>query len=153
MRKRKPCEWCGAPKRFGKGARTCGNCRYEDTIWRRMILGPNDCWLWTGPTYHGYGQSGGDQPHRISYRELIGEIPQGLHLDHLCRIPACCNPWHLEPVTPSENSRRKWAAYRTCKSGHDFTPENTKVRTDGTRACRQCKRDRALRAKAERVGS
>ena len=36
----------------------------------------------------------------------VGSIPDGLHLDHLCRVPACVNPEHLEPVTLAENNRR-----------------------------------------------
>lgn len=44
--------------------------------------------------------------HRHSYQSLVGSIPDGLHLDHLCRVPACVNPEHLEPVTLAENNRR-----------------------------------------------
>lgn len=58
----------------------------------------------------GYGQLRVDgKPqyvHRLVYEALRGEIPKGLHLDHLCRTPACVNPWHLEPVTQQENVRR-----------------------------------------------
>lgn len=74
-------------------------------------LGP--CWVWTGyiHTETGYGQYGGkgngtQLTHRIAYQYEVGPIPQGLHLDHLCRNRACCRPGHLEPVTPRENIRR-----------------------------------------------
>ena len=65
------------------------------------------CWLWTGPKYHnGYGQARGGRVHRLMYEALVGPIPDGLELDHLCRIRECVNPEHLEPVTRAENARR-----------------------------------------------
>ena len=51
--------------------------------------------------------------HRYAYESLVGPIPDGLHLDHLCRVPACVNPDHLEPVTPAENTRRGVVARRS----------------------------------------
>lgn len=45
--------------------------------------------------------------YRWSYEYHRAEIPAGLHLDHLCRNPGCVNPWHLEPVSPLENMRRR----------------------------------------------
>ncbi|MEU8920304.1 HNH endonuclease signature motif containing protein [Kitasatospora sp. NPDC048545] len=76
----------------------------------RPTLGP--CWIWTGYIHapSGYGQyglrNGTRLVHRISYQYLVGPIPKGLHLDHLCRRRECCRPDHLEPVTPRENLRR-----------------------------------------------
>ena len=76
-------------------------------------LGP--CWVWTGYIHQstGYGQfgskgKGSNLPHRIAYQYLIGPIPKGLHLDHVCRNRICVNAagGHLEPVTPRENIRR-----------------------------------------------
>lgn len=74
----------------------------------RPELGP--CWVWTGwisPTT-GYGYFGGRKAgtqlvHRIAYQYVVGPIPQGMHLDHLCRRRECLRPSHLEPVTPREN--------------------------------------------------
>lgn len=76
--------------------------------------GPNGCWLWTGTIERtGYGRFwlGGRQEiaHRASYALLIGPIPEGLTIDHLCRVRACVNPDHLEPVTLAENIRRERA--------------------------------------------
>lgn len=80
----------------------------------RPDLGP--CWIWGGASQDlGYGlffpsRRSPVGAHRYAYLELIGPIPDGFHLDHLCRVPACVNPSHLEPVTPLENTRRGIAA-------------------------------------------
>jgi hypothetical protein len=95
----------------------------------------NDCWIFTGshlPT--GYGQFWLDgtmrSAHRVSYELHVGKIPDGLQLDHLCRVRSCINPAHLEPVTLQENNRRGRKTH--CKYGH--------LRTDiGKRTvCREC---------------
>src|SRR5665647_2266757 len=44
--------------------------------------------------------------HRWSYEHHFGPVPDGLHLDHLCRNTICVNPEHLEPVTQRENVLR-----------------------------------------------
>lgn len=70
------------------------------------------CWTWGGShneTGHGLFFPARREPegaHRYAYRTLVGSIPDGLFLDHLCRRPSCVNPAHLEPVTPAENTRR-----------------------------------------------
>lgn len=77
---------------------------------------PDACWLWRGRLNKGgYGEfgtkvGGSFLAHRASYHLLVGPIPDGLTLDHLCRVPACVNPAHLEPVTLAENARRAAAA-------------------------------------------
>lgn len=74
------------------------------------------CWLWTASlTHNGYGKFWVDgavvRAHRWIYEQLVGPIPDGLHLDHVhergCRSRRCVNPAHLEPVTNEENQRRK----------------------------------------------
>lgn len=69
------------------------------------------CWIWQrAKNQWGYGHVNvnGDfkMAHRVAYERAHGPIPQGLHLDHLCRQPSCVNPDHLEPVTNAENTRR-----------------------------------------------
>lgn len=107
---------------------------------------PDGCWNWPGTLRtDGYGLFAGKLAHRVVYEALVGPIPEGLELDHLCRNHSCVNPWDLEPVTHEENIRRgesPWAqkARQThCKYGHEFTPENTYRRGDtGSRMCRKC---------------
>lgn len=78
--------------------------------------GPNGCWVWMASKAAGYGkfrvgsQLDGTrrlvESHRWSYEALVGPIPEGLDLDHLCRNTACVNPDHLEPVTRQVNCHR-----------------------------------------------
>lgn len=85
---------------------------------RPFVLG---CWIWTaGVGNHGYGRLRkrvGDNTieilaHRYSYERFVGPIPDGLTIDHLCRVRRCVNPMHLEPVTRAENTLREWEALR-----------------------------------------
>lgn len=83
------------------------------------------CWIWTGAATNKYGHSqvrfGGRNVyvHRLSYELLVGPIPAGLVIDHLCRNARCVNPAHLEPVTLGENTRRAARPPSThCKRGH-----------------------------------
>lgn len=116
------------------------------------------CWLWTGRSSRdGYGRltyKGRDvSAHRVAYELAKGPIPAGLVIDHLCRVPACCNADHLEAVTQRENLMRGLtipavnAAKTHCKNGHEFTPENTyrAPGRPGTRCCRTCQRETGRR--------
>jgi hypothetical protein len=102
------------------------------------------CWIWQGVKEDGYGRinrEGFRRAHTLYYVKAKGPIPDGMQLDHLCRARACVNPDHLEPVTQTVNVRRGVEARGKpthCKHGHEFTPENTIVRRDGSWRCRMC---------------
>ena len=82
--------------------------------------------------------------HRVAYELTNGPIPDGLELDHLCRVRHCVNPSHIEAVTHRENTLRGTgpiphrARQSHCKHGHEFTPENTYRLPNGCRHCRTC---------------
>ena len=86
------------------------------------------CWLWTaGRTRCGYGhfkeiatgtQLKWTRAHRFAYEELVGPIPDGLVLDHMCHQPLCVNPDHLRAVTQSENARNRSGLMKTNTSGY-----------------------------------
>jgi hypothetical protein len=119
------------------------------TFWDRVDRSdPSDCWPWTGHVDRdGYGKFGGFGSHRIAYTAVLGPIPEGLVLDHLCRNRACCNPAHLDPVTAEENVRRGAGlissnptpapsklrrqvvgGIEVCRNGHAMTPDNSRRR-------------------------
>lgn len=125
--------------------------RFFDHITRETDRG---CWQWDvlRPD-SGYGQFGGGNAHRWSFEFFIGEIPEGLQLDHLCRNRGCVNPWHLDPVPLVVNVMRGNGpmainARKThCLRGHEFTEANI-YRPPGrprSRACRKCIAIRARR--------
>lgn len=69
------------------------------------------CWVWLrATTKNGYGiirRDRRNQPaHVWFYEQKYGPVPDGKQLDHLCRVRACANPDHVEPVTHAENGRR-----------------------------------------------
>lgn len=109
------------------------------------------CWLWVGFTGRdGYGrhQAAGRHrlAHRTAYEAFVGPIPDGLQLDHLCRVRHCVNPEHLEAVTQQINVLRgvspiaQHARKTHCINGHPFNAENTRFNHRGWRQCRACQR-------------
>ena len=123
----------------------------------RISVGPAGCWYWTGTiTETGYGlasyrddsgQRRTIRAHRLVYQQLVGPIPAGLEIDHMCRVRRCVNPEHLDVVTRRENQLRSnsvsaQAARRThCKRGHEYVPL-PEVRRGARRHCPTCERAR-----------
>lgn len=127
-----------------------------DWLMCSVIPEPNSgCWLWIGKMTHGYGKATiamREVPaHRFSYELFRGPIPAGLVLDHLCRVPLCVNPDHLEPVTNRENVRRgisaelnrhQYIGITHCPDGHPYSGDNLYINPKGARNCRTCMRRR-----------
>jgi hypothetical protein len=123
----------------------------EERFWAK-VRKTETCWLWTATLNNqGYGEFGSlGLAHRFAYELLVGPIPEGLTLDHLCRQPACVRPDHLEPVTHRENVRRGegWSgrnARKThCPQGHAYDEANTRW-YHNQRNCRACDREKHQR--------
>ena len=122
---------------------------YIDRMWSR-VRKTDACWVWLGCRVGGYGQMGiSDRKrvfvHRLAYAQLVGPIPDGMTLDHLCRNRSCVRPDHLEAVTQRTNvlrgvGRSAVNARKTaCPRGHAYTPENTRW-SRKKRHCRECDR-------------
>ncbi|WP_084340476.1 HNH endonuclease signature motif containing protein [Ectopseudomonas oleovorans] len=125
----------------------------NDRFDEKVKVDDSGCWLWTGHIDHkGYGVFGVTskqlwKAHRYSYARHVGPIPEGMQLDHLCRVRHCVNPKHLEPVTNQENTVRGNAAREKathCKRGHAFEG-NAYMNPKGRRECRTCRSDAVLR--------
>lgn len=91
------------------------------------------CHIWLGAlTKNGYGsiRVGGKtrDAHRVRYEDEVGPVPEGKELDHLCRVPACCRPSHMEPVTHAENMRRGSQAKLTVEQVREIR-ESTETQT------------------------
>lgn len=109
------------------------------------------CWLWQAyihpKTRYAQCWNGetNEGAHRTAYKVFRGEIPDGLDIDHLCRVRHCVNPDHLEAVTRRTNLLRGIgvtairAKQTHCKSGHPLSGKNLIIRKNGTRKCRICK--------------
>jgi HNH endonuclease len=154
------CIDCGGPS--DPRSQRCDGCNRAveripaiERLGDKFVFAADGCWLWTRSVNdEGYGQfymptgtrrSKVHRAHRFVYELINGPIPDGLHLDHLCRVPRCVNPAHLEPVTARENSHRGMSptlvAHREnrCLNGHEFTAENTILEKSGTKRCRRCR--------------
>ena len=126
----------------------------------KWVMSPKTgCWLWTASCFRdGYAQfkfQGRNRlAHVLAYELHRGPVPEGLELDHTCRVRHCVNPWHLEPVTHQENVLRgnglaaQNARKTECPAGHLYDEANTLVcgRRRFCRACAATKADRKRRA-------
>ena len=130
----------------------------EQRFWKKVAFTQAGCWAWMGKTCgRGYGVFAKQYTptkmilaHRMAW-ELSGkELPvytaTSLQLDHRCRNRLCVRPSHLALVTSRENTMRgdgvtkHNAAKSHCKHGHPFNEENTRIRKNGDRECRTCRR-------------
>lgn len=134
----------------------------EERFWAKVEKdGDDGCWRWlahrTRSGYGAFNPLSSENPvraHRYAYELLIGPIPEGLQLDHLCRVRECVNPRHLEPVTAGENIRRGGNGNRSktaCPQGHRYTEANTYFYKKG-RVCRTCVADLARKARVRKRG-
>lgn len=115
----------------------------------RVEIAPGDCWEWRGSrNSRGYGLISIDGKVQLTHRVMVaavrGPIPDGLQVDHLCRVKACCNPGHLDVVTPRVNVNRAGHGSETCCiRGHALTGHNLVLKKRGktrpaVRNCREC---------------
>jgi hypothetical protein len=128
-----------------------------ERFWDKTRISKSGCWLWTAAAQKGYGVFHPDPPypnrvyaHRWAYEQFVGPIPEGLQLDHLCRVTNCVNPDHLDPCDGRTNRLRgetrrpnNGAHNRVkthCPQGHPYDEPNTGYDRDGSRYCRTCKR-------------
>jgi hypothetical protein len=132
----------------------------EERFWEKVIVGEgSECWPWIASRHPGgYGMFRvGNRPHHahvVAYNLAVGPVPEGLQIDHLCRVRHCVNPTHLEAVTQRVNIMRGngcpalHARQTQCLRGHPFDEANTYRRSRNQRECRLCNRDRARRKAA-----
>lgn len=135
-----------------------GDDRLPPRFWAKVEVDERGCWLWTGCRNPVGGYARFNYPtrkdsaygHRVAYETLVSPIPDGLHVDHLCRVRHCVNPAHMEPVTCRENLRRGVSpsalhAIKThCPAGHPLSGENlyewTNRKGVTMRQCLTCRR-------------
>lgn len=137
----------------------------QERFWSYVEI-TDGCWIWTGAKTKGYGklridQSTWMQAHRLAYEIIVGEIPEGLELDHSCRNHSCVNPDHLEPVTTRVNTLRGEglaainARKKRCKHGHPLSGANVYTHREKNathRKCRACMRRRQQELKGRFAG-
>lgn len=148
----------GEPVRFLPGHSKRGHFgAYKTARWREEDRGlETPCWVWQlAQTGAGYGCEWDRErgrmvgAHILAYERENGPVPEGLELDHLCRVRLCVNPAHLQAITHAENVRR--GDYRTnssnarkthCPKGHPYSGVNLYIEPgSGTRRCRTCRRE------------
>jgi len=138
--------------------------RIEPLLFRvidKIEISESGCWIWKGATRLGYAAVSRSRPecrqigtrapiavHRWMYQLLIGDIPDGMYLDHrVCRTKRCVNPWHLVVCTNADNVSQPdgcAAIHRAkthCPKGHEYDETNTRW-YKGFRICRACDRER-----------
>lgn len=127
-------------------------------IWKNVSRTEAGCWEWNlSRDTHGYGQIGTRElnekspikAHRATWILFYGDVPAGMHLHHKCGNQCCCNPDHLELLTPREHLNQHFDP-DYCVRGHAFTPENTAYKVKKGFRCRICKKCDAERVARRR---
>ncbi len=128
----------------------------QEAYWLK-VKKTDTCWLWTGAIANtGYGIFWTGKNLTQAHRYQMGLIPQGMQIDHLCRVRACVNPAHLEIVTQRVNILRGESLFAAeaqqthCVNGHEFTDENTYRRKSWSKG-RMCKTCNKLQKQRRRV--
>lgn len=93
-----------------------GTVPLEERFWSKVHRG-NDCWEWAAcKLQNGYGSfkwKGRARPaHVVSYEITHGPVPDGMILDHICRVRGCVRPSHLRPVTDKQNGENRDGSIR-----------------------------------------
>jgi hypothetical protein len=126
-----------------------------ERIRESVVIDGAGCWVWQKFTQYGYGKiavgswTDGSRrtvaAHRAAYETFVGPIPDGAQIDHLCRNTSCCNPEHLEAVTPGVNARRRSSAAMlgNCARGHAQVV-GAQIVYRGKRYCRYCRPELAM---------
>ena len=151
------CGCGGTPKKAGsRFLRGHDNYRRRKDAWD-FIVDQDGCWIWQlARGGDGYGWAGRELAHVALFEQVVGPVPDGLQLDHLCRKRLCVNPAHLEPVTRRENILRgespsaQNARKTHCHRGHPFDEANTGRWDPRGRACRACHAEKERRRRALR---
>lgn len=95
--------------------------------------------------------------HRALYVLFVDAVPLDLECDHLCNIPACGNPSHIEITTHRRNTLRSSnplalnAKKTHCPQGHEYSTDNLVDSAPNVRACKTCARIRG-NARSRRQG-
>ena len=118
----------------------------ESNWWDKVEVGNDDeCWLWKQSTgSHGYGQTWDGNTvilsHRVAWVLSNGQdIPEGMTIDHICRVRKCCNPSHLRMLSNIDNAKDNGQSLKThCPRNHPYDDINTYIDSKGHRRCREC---------------
>lgn len=146
--------WCPAHyKRWWRTGDPLGKANWQAKVLAGIRIDEPDagCWRIDGAQRQAttgymkvYAAGRNQYAHRVVYELVVGPVPAGLELDHLCRNRWCVCPDHLEPVTREENIRRAVAARATCRRGHPYSEWGFRD-SRGQRQCRLCARLRSHR--------
>jgi hypothetical protein len=121
----------------------------EARFWLK-VQKTDSCWLWIGAMSGGYGAfrvfgQNQVQAHRVAYELLVGSIPEGHHVHHICENRRCCNPAHLKVMEAAAHHALHNPPRTHCPKGHPYVGSNLRVAPSGSRHCRACERERGRR--------